>query len=307
METEQPGCRQPTRHEQVELSLQLLRPIPISWILQASQAVHLRGNGDRRYSGTQAESQRPLPTASPSSSEVEVGNLAMHSFNTPVFQGMRRELRIWLVERTPDQTNAVPVQWIQQTGPQASFPVLIIGKAPLRSDFVPALTKLVPDLLDLIVVEPGCRPSSVQLESLLLRGAGVLAICQSGECADYLALAARHPLTVMLPPASPADFQLALMAAHAALVRHRELVAEVGRLKQRLQDRVLLERAKAVLIRQIGLTEEDAYHWLRLLSRRERRPLRDVAQSLLETPDMAQQRADLGGVMPAPRPVSGTA
>jgi AmiR/NasT family two-component response regulator len=63
--------------------------------------------------------------------------------------------------------------------------------------------------------------------------------------------------------------------------------------QQRLSDRIVIERAKGVLLQRLGISEEEAYKRLRVLSRRQRRPIRDIAQSLLDTQDLLVPPPDL--------------
>ena len=70
-----------------------------------------------------------------------------------------------------------------------------------------------------------------------------------------------------------------------ALARHRqmaELAGQVGDLEQRLADRVLLDRAKGVLIDTHGLSEAAAMRFVQKAAMDQRRPVRDVANDVLE-------------------------
>lgn len=51
--------------------------------------------------------------------------------------------------------------------------------------------------------------------------------------------------------------------------------------KDALETRKLVERAKGVLMRMLGLSEEDAYHLLHRRSRFLRKPMRDIARDIL--------------------------
>jgi len=74
----------------------------------------------------------------------------------------------------------------------------------------------------------------------------------------------------------------------AAFRREQALHAEVNRLQKRINDRLIIDKAKGVLMRRMGIDEDQAYKQLRLQSRRQRRPIRDIAQSLLDTHAMLQ-------------------
>ncbi len=63
----------------------------------------------------------------------------------------------------------------------------------------------------------------------------------------------------------------------------QKLQEEAIEVKRELEVRKLVERAKGILQRQYGLTEEEAYHRLRNDSRRSRRPMREVAEAVILT------------------------
>ena len=57
----------------------------------------------------------------------------------------------------------------------------------------------------------------------------------------------------------------------------------------------MIERAKGVLVQRLGVSEEEAYKRLRVLSRRQRRQIRDVAQSLLDAQALLAPEANGNG------------
>ncbi len=61
----------------------------------------------------------------------------------------------------------------------------------------------------------------------------------------------------------------------------RQLSDELQRAKQELEERKLIERAKGILMKERGLSEEAAYSLLRKAAMNENRRLAEVAQSVL--------------------------
>jgi response regulator NasT len=75
-----------------------------------------------------------------------------------------------------------------------------------------------------------------------------------------------------------------LPAIEAARARHAELQAlrdEAGSLRDALEARKLIERAKGLLMEKDGLSEGEAFARLRGASQQTGRPLRDVAEAIL--------------------------
>lgn len=80
-----------------------------------------------------------------------------------------------------------------------------------------------------------------------------------------------------------------LRAAVALFRRHRQVQDDLKQAESRLSERSVIERAKAILIRQRRLSEPDAYEWLRRQAMNRGRRIVDVAADLIrQTP--AQER-----------------
>jgi two-component system, response regulator PdtaR len=83
-------------------------------------------------------------------------------------------------------------------------------------------------------------------------------------------------------------------ALDVAVSRFRELSAmrqENETLKRTLETRKLVERAKGILMKRLGLSEPDAFRRIQKTAMDTRRPMSEVAQALLLTEEMAQGRA----------------
>ena len=82
-------------------------------------------------------------------------------------------------------------------------------------------------------------------------------------------------------------------ALDVAVSRFRELSAirqENETLKRTLETRKLVERAKGILMKRLGLSEPDAFRRIQKTAMDTRRPMSEVAQALLLTEEMAQGR-----------------
>jgi len=73
------------------------------------------------------------------------------------------------------------------------------------------------------------------------------------------------------------------------VIARARLEDETEDLKRQLETRKLVERAKGILQRNHGLTEEAAYFRLRNESRRTRRPLGELAQAIILTDSVVRQ------------------
>lgn len=66
-----------------------------------------------------------------------------------------------------------------------------------------------------------------------------------------------------------------------AEIEAARLDGEVSQLSEQLETRKLVERAKGILQREMGMSEEDAYLTLQRQSRQRRRPMKEVAEAIV--------------------------
>lgn len=145
---------------------------------------------------------------------------------------------------------------------------------------MPALVRIHhPDVL--LAADPSCLTGS-WLTGVLEQGVGVIAATSLERATELLPLAEQHAVQMIALPANTEVLGLAFLNILAALRRQRAWQGRIDQLQQRLQDRILIERAKGILVERLSISEKEAYQRLRLQSRRQRRPIRDIAQCLLD-------------------------
>ena len=62
----------------------------------------------------------------------------------------------------------------------------------------------------------------------------------------------------------------------------RDLTGEISALGEQLESRKFIERAKGVLIDELGITENDAFQFIQKTAMSERSRMRDVADQILD-------------------------
>lgn len=137
-----------------------------------------------------------------------------------------------------------------------------------------------PDVL--VLAEPSC-PAGAWAAEVLACGVGLVVATALERAEPYRVLAEQYAVHLMPLSASVDGLGLAILSAVASLRRQRCWQARIDQLQQRLQDRIVIERAKGILVQRLGISEKEAYKRLRVLSRRQRRQIREIAQSLLDT------------------------
>jgi two-component system, response regulator PdtaR len=90
-----------------------------------------------------------------------------------------------------------------------------------------------------------------------------------------------HVLAYLVKPIKQADLEAAITIAMQRFEQFRALRQEAGALRQALEDRKLIERAKGVLMKRAGLDEEEAFLRLQKLARDFGQKMVEVARMIL--------------------------
>jgi AmiR/NasT family two-component response regulator len=97
-----------------------------------------------------------------------------------------------------------------------------------------------------------------------------------------------HILAYLVKPIKQADLEAAITIAMQRFEQFRALRQEAGALRQALEDRKLIERAKGVLMKRGGLGEEEAFLRLQRLARDFSQKMVEVARMILVAEDAFQ-------------------
>ena len=89
----------------------------------------------------------------------------------------------------------------------------------------------------------------------------------------------------LVKPFKPEELRAALTVAWERYSQLREQQQRAIDLEQSLADRKTIERARGVVQARLGITEDEAYGWLRKAAMDERLPLVEVARRTLEAQD----------------------
>jgi response regulator NasT len=90
-----------------------------------------------------------------------------------------------------------------------------------------------------------------------------------------------HIAAYLVKPIKQGDLEAALGLAVKRFEEFQALGREVANLRQALEDRKIIERAKGLLMRKLGLDEQEAFYRLQQLSRNNNRKMSDMAQMIL--------------------------
>jgi response regulator NasT len=99
---------------------------------------------------------------------------------------------------------------------------------------------------------------------------------------------AEHVLAYLVKPIKAADLAPAIGVAMKRFDEFQELRREAADLRQALEDRKLIERAKGVLMKRAGLDEPEAFRRMQKLASEKSRKLADIATMILVAEEAVQ-------------------
>jgi two-component system, response regulator PdtaR len=161
---------------------------------------------------------------------------------------------------------------------------VVVGEVDTMRDAIDRARELVPDVL-LLDAHLGPTQMVETAKTIALDHPGIAIIFLCGESAFSLEgdLSGTTAISV-LPSSSPAN--VLECSIKLATYRTRELRSareEVAEVKRQLENRKAIERAKGILMRRTGLSEQEAYRILQRTSQDRSVPMVDVAREVLDS------------------------
>jgi two-component system, response regulator PdtaR len=171
---------------------------------------------------------------------------------------------------------------------------VVVGEASDGEAAVKLTESLRPDLVIMDIKMPGLDGISAA-ERITAEHMAPVVILTAFSQRD-LVLRARDAgaMAFLVKPFTKADLVPAIEIAVSRFQEFAALESEVSNLKERLEVRKLLDRAKGLLQAEQGMTEAEAFRWIQKSSMDRRMTMRAVAEEVLQ-----------GAQPPAPKPAEG--
>jgi response regulator NasT len=164
----------------------------------------------------------------------------------------------------------------------AADPGLIVSRLKLHESLADAVASLAPD----VVLVDMARPDRDALDGIrrvaALNTHPVVLFVDEDDPAfmeEAISAGVSSYNAIGMPPP---DVKPILRAAVALFRRHQQTQGDLKQAETRLHERSVVDRAKAILIRQRRLSEPDAYKWLRRTAMSHGRRIVDVANDLIK-------------------------
>ena len=164
----------------------------------------------------------------------------------------------------------------------------VVGEASDGEQAVTLAGKASPDLIFMDIKMPGldgiAAASTIMTRSprpiILLTAWSERDLVQRAQEAGVLAY--------LVKPVREAELIPAIEVAMARFQELRALQQEVGTLKETLETRKLVERAKGILMKHEGIDEQEAFLRIQRQSRNTRTPMREIARAILVSDELRQ-------------------
>jgi response regulator NasT len=184
---------------------------------------------------------------------------------------------------------------------------LVAGEVGDGASAVDLAQRLRPDLVIMDIKMPGLDGISAAEQISAERLAPVVILTAFSQRDLVKRASDAGAMAYLIKPFTRADLVPAIEIAVSRFQEITALDSEVTGLRDRLEVRKLLDRAKGLLQADRGITEAEAFRWIQKSSMDRRMTMRAVAEEVLQAAQQAQEAADgAAPAPPAPAPADGT-
>jgi response regulator NasT len=157
----------------------------------------------------------------------------------------------------------------------------VVGEAADGTRALDLVSRLKPDLVFLDIKMPGV--DGLQAARRLQQDGNtpvvILTAYSDREFVD--SAKASGVLAYLVKPMRESDLRPAIEVAMSRFAEIQALRGEVEDLEDSLETRKVVERAKGILMRKLGIEEAEAFNRIQRESRNTRRPMKEIAQSII--------------------------
>ncbi len=165
----------------------------------------------------------------------------------------------------------------------------VVAEAGDGEEAVALTGKTNPDLIFLDIKMPGLDGISAA-STIMARSPRPIILLTAWSERDLVQRAQEAGvLAYLVKPVREAELAPAIEVAMARFAELRALQQEVGTLKETLETRKLVERAKGILMQREAIDEQEAFLRIQRQSRNTRTPMREIARAILVSDEMRRQ------------------
>ena len=189
-------------------------------------------------------------------------------------------LRIVVVDDDPTMRLLLKRVVVEQLGHE------VVGEADNGADMVETVLSVQPDLVILDIHLPGIDGLDALRRIYQERIVAAVAITADRDAELVARALEEHVMAYLVKPFEPSQLHAAILMAWTRFQEWQALSSENASLRQTLQDRKAIERAKGVLMNRHQWSEAEAFRRLQKTAMNRRQPMADLAQAVLDDDGM---------------------
>jgi two-component system, response regulator PdtaR len=157
----------------------------------------------------------------------------------------------------------------------------IVGAAETGRQLVEQCRAAAPDLVVTDIKMPDLDGLEAAAEANRVRPIPVVVISGHHEAPLLERASVDYVMTYLVKPVKPTDLQAAVTLAVTRFGHLQQARGEAADLRQALEERKIVERAKGAVTRRVGVPEDDAYRLMRKVASDHNKKMVDVARQIL--------------------------
>jgi two-component system, response regulator PdtaR len=164
----------------------------------------------------------------------------------------------------------------------------VVGEAKNGEEAVSQAARLKPDAILMDIRMPKLDGIAATEQIMSARPTAIVMITAYSERELVEAALRAGASGYLVKPVSDEQIEPALAVALNKFAELRELSGELTDLKEALEARKVVERAKGILMRRYQMPEDEAYRRLQKISRDRRQPLKQTAEQVLAAAELLE-------------------
>ncbi len=157
----------------------------------------------------------------------------------------------------------------------------VVGEAGDGESAVQMARELRPDVVVMDVKMPGIDGIEAARQLTEDRVAPVVLVTAHGDRELVERASAAGVIAYVLKPLRSGDLEPAIEVALGRYHEFLEITSDATNLRDQLETRKAVERAKGLLMTKMGLSESDAYNRIQRLSMDRRKPMKAIAEAII--------------------------
>jgi two-component system, response regulator PdtaR len=157
----------------------------------------------------------------------------------------------------------------------------VVGAAETGRQLVEQCRTNAPDLIVTDIKMPDLDGLEAAAEANRNRPVPVVVISGHHEAALLNRATVDYVMTYLVKPVKPTDLQAAVTLAASRFANLQQARGEAAELRQALEDRKVIERAKGAIGRRVGVPEDEAYRRMRKTASDHNKKMIEVAKQIL--------------------------